>query len=187
MKLKRFNFKTVNSTNNLARKIILNSKNKFGFVIAEKQNKGRGQYGKKWISLKGNLFVSIFFPIDKLNLTLKQLTKINCLLVKKTILLFYKGNIVIKKPNDLLINKKKISGILQETFSKSDQKFIIIGIGLNLIKSPNIINYPTINLLDLTNTKITTNNAGSELIKIYEKYIPIMQKNNIKNMYKILK
>ena len=187
MKLKRFNFKTVNSTNNLARKIILNSKNKFGFVIAEKQNKGRGQYGKKWISLKGNLFVSIFFPIDKLNLTLKQLTKINCLLVKKTISLFYKGSIVIKKPNDLLINKKKISGILQETFSKFDQKFIIIGIGLNLIKSPNIINYPTINLLDLTNTKITTNYAGSKLIKIYEKYIPMLSKNNIKNMYKILK
>ena len=107
MKLKKFNFKTVNSTNNLARKIILNSKSKFGIVISEKQKKGRGQYGKKWISPKGNLFVSIFFPIDKLNITLKQLTKINCLLVKKTISLFYKGKIAIKNPNDLLINKKK--------------------------------------------------------------------------------
>jgi len=56
-----------------------------------------------------------------------------------------------------------------------------------LIKSPNIINYPTINLLDLTNAKITTNYAGSKLIKIYEKYIPMLPKNNIKNMYKILK
>ena len=52
------------------------------YSIAEKQIKGRGQYGKTWTSYKGNLFVSIFFPIDKINLTLKDLTKINCLLVR---------------------------------------------------------------------------------------------------------
>ena len=51
--------------------------------------------------------VSIFFPINKINLTLKSLTKLNCLLVKKLISEFYKGKIIIKNPNDLLINKKK--------------------------------------------------------------------------------
>ena len=61
MKLKKFNFKTVNSTNDCAMKIIKNTNNKLGIVIAEKQNKGRGQYGRKWFSYKGNLFVSIFF------------------------------------------------------------------------------------------------------------------------------
>jgi BirA family biotin operon repressor/biotin-[acetyl-CoA-carboxylase] ligase len=187
MKLKKFNFKTVNSTNDLAHKILLNSKNKFGIVIAENQKKGRGQYGKKWISYKGNLFVSIFFPIDKVDLTLKQLTKINCLLIKKTISFFYNGKITLKKPNDLFANKRKISGILQETFSKLDEKFIIIGVGINLIRSPNLVNYPTISLLDLINIKINPNKAATKLIKTYEKYMPIIQKNNIKNIYKILK
>ena len=75
MKLKRFNFKTINSTNDLAIRIIRNTNNKSGIVIAEKQKKGRGQYGKKWTSFKGNLFVSIFFQIDMIQLSLKDLTK----------------------------------------------------------------------------------------------------------------
>ena len=83
MKLKKYRYKIVNSTNDLAIKIIKNTNNKSGIVIANKQKKGRGQYGKKWSSFKGNLFVSIFFPIDKIRISIKDLTKANCLLVKK--------------------------------------------------------------------------------------------------------
>ena len=64
MKLKKFNFKIINSTNDRAFHIIKNTNNKSGIVIAEKQIRGRGQYGKKWTSFKGNLFVSIFFPVN---------------------------------------------------------------------------------------------------------------------------
>tara|TARA_B110000444_G_scaffold161900_1_gene151285 strand:+ start:2438 stop:2995 length:558 start_codon:yes stop_codon:yes gene_type:complete len=185
MNLKKFNFKTIKSTNDLAAKIIKNTDTKSGIVIAEKQKKGRGQYGKKWVSYKGNLFVSIFFPINNIKLSLKNLTKLNCLLVKKLVSEFYKGKILIKKPNDLLINKKKISGILQETLLKSDKIFIIVGIGINLNKSPDIKNYPTTNLFSLTNEKININNAVLRLKKIYEKYIPIFPKFNIKNIDRI--
>ena len=185
MKLKKFNFKNINSTNDLAIKIIKSTNNKSGIVITEKQKKGRGQHGKKWISFKGNLFVSIFFNIDKVNLSLRELTKVNCLLVKKLLSGFYKSKITIKKPNDLLIKGKKISGILQETISKSDETFIIVGIGINLIKSPNIKSYPTTNLFDLINVKITSNNVALMLIKIYKKFIPMFSKFNVKNIDKI--
>jgi BirA family transcriptional regulator, biotin operon repressor / biotin---[acetyl-CoA-carboxylase] ligase len=185
MKLKKFNFKIINSTNDFAIRIIKTTNIKSGIVIAEKQLKGRGQYGKEWISYKGNLFVSIFFPINKIKLSLKNLTKINCLLVKKIISEFYKGKIFIKKPNDLLINKKKVSGILQETLSKSNEKFIIVGIGINLIKSPYIKTYPTTNLLKLTNVKINSNNTALKLKSLYEKYIPIFPKFNVKNINRI--
>jgi len=185
MKLKKFNFKIINSTNDIAIRIIKRSNDKSGIVIAEKQKKGRGQRGKKWISYKGNLFVSIFFCIDKINLSVKELTKVNCLLIKKLLSYFYKGTITIKEPNDLLINHKKISGILQETLFKSGETFIIIGVGINLIKSPNIKNYPTTNLLDLINVKIDSNNATLKLKKIYEKFIPMLPKFNVKNIDKI--
>jgi BirA family biotin operon repressor/biotin-[acetyl-CoA-carboxylase] ligase len=92
MKLKKFNFKTVNSTNDLAIQIIKKTNNKSGIIIAEKQKKGRGQYGKKWTSFKGNLFVSIFFKINKVQLSLKDLTKVNCLLVKN----YYQNFIMVK-------------------------------------------------------------------------------------------
>ena len=185
MKLKRFNYKDINSTNDTAIKIIKRTKNKSGIIITEKQKKGRGQYGKKWTSYKGNLFVSIFFSINKAKLSLKELTRFNCLLVKKLISNYYKGEISIKDPNDILIKKMKVSGILQEIFSKSGNKFIIVGIGINLIKSPNIKNYPTTNLFDLTNIQINNNKAVIKLIKIYEKYIPKFTKFNVKNIEKI--
>ena len=187
MKLKKFNFKIVNSTNDLAVKIIKNTNNKSGIVIAEKQKRGRGQYGKKWTSSKGNLFVSIFFQVSLVKLSLKDLTKVNCLLVKKLLFSFYKSKIYIKKPNDLLINNMKISGILQETVSKSDETFIIVGIGVNLVKSPIIKDYLTTNLFDLTGVKITPNNAALKLKKIYETFIPIFPKFNIKNIDRNLK
>ena len=60
MKLKQFNFKRVKSTNQTAIRLIKKNISDFGLVISETQSKGRGQYGKKWISLKGNIFLSFF-------------------------------------------------------------------------------------------------------------------------------
>ena len=77
MIIKSFNYKFVNSTNDIAINLIKQKNIKAGFVLAEKQKKGRGLRGKKWISYKGNLFISIFFSLEKINLTLKQLTKTN--------------------------------------------------------------------------------------------------------------
>ena len=83
MKIRKFSFKNVNSTNDIAIRIIKNTKNKFGIIVADKQKKGRGQHGKKWISYRGNLFLSIFYSLERINLSLRQLTKLNCLLIKK--------------------------------------------------------------------------------------------------------
>ena len=68
-------------------------------IISEIQNKGRGQYGRKWISSKGNLFVSFFNELNKSNLTVSAITKINCLLVKKLLSKFTRKKILFKKNN----------------------------------------------------------------------------------------
>ena len=168
MKFKIFRFKKVESTNNSAIKIIKNSKVENGMIIANKQKNGRGQYGKKWISYDGNLFVSFFYKLDQMNVSLKQITKINCLLVKKLLSFYYKKKIVLKKPNDLLINKKKICGILQEKISKFNEKYLVVGIGINLIKNPNLKNYPTTNLSELLNKKVSKNKIEKQIKKIFE-------------------
>ena len=177
MRFKKFKFKKVKSTNNTAIRIIKNSNLRFGMIISETQSSGKGQYGKKWISHKGNLFVSFFHELENINISLSKLTKINCLLVKKTLTKYYKKKIVFKKPNDLLINKKKISGILQEIISVSGNKFLIVGIGVNLIKSPKIKNYLTTNLSELINKPINKINFENELKIIFEK--------NLSRMYRI--
>ena len=168
MKFKIFKFKKVKSTNNTAIRIIKNTNTNYGMIISENQNNGRGQYGKRWISYKGNLFISFFYKLEYLTVSLKQITKVNCLLVKKLLSIYYKKKIVFKKPNDLLINKKKICGILQEKISKINQKYLIVGIGINLIKNPKLKNYPTTNLYELLNKKISKNEVEKEIKKIFE-------------------
>ena len=168
MKFKIFRFKKVESTNNSAIRLIKNTNTDYGMVIANEQKSGRGQYGKKWISYNGNLFISFFYKFDQLTVSLKQITKINCLLVKKLLSIYYKKKIIFKKPNDLLINKKKICGILQEKISKLNRKYLIVGIGINLIKNPNFKNYPTTNLSELLNKKVSKNKIEKQIKKIFE-------------------
>ncbi len=168
MKFKIFRLKKVKSTNNSAIRIIKNSKTDYGMIVANKQTSGRGQYGKRWISYDGNLFVSFFYKLENLTVTLKQITKINCLLVKKLLSIYYKKKIIFKKPNDLLINKKKICGILQEKISKLNKKYLIVGIGINLIKNPNLKNYPTTNLSELLSKKVSKNKIEKQIKKIFE-------------------
>ena len=107
MKFKTFRFKKVNSTNNTAIRIIKKTDLDYGMIISETQNNGRGQYGKKWVSYKGNLFVSFFYSLKKINIALKQLTKINCLLVKKLLSFYYKKKIIFKKLKELILYYKK--------------------------------------------------------------------------------
>jgi len=168
MKFKVFRFNKVKSTNNTAIKIIKTSDFDYGMIISENQSNGKGQYGKKWISYKGNLFVSFFFNLENFDINLNKFTKLNCLLVKKLLTSYYKNKIIFKKPNDLLINKKKICGILQETLSKLNKKYLVVGIGINLIKSPFIKNYPTTNLYELLDKKVSKRQIVNELKKIFE-------------------
>ena len=169
MKFKILRFKKLIRTNDTAIRMIRSSNLMYGMVIAERQINGRGQYGRKWISLKGNLFVSFFYNLDNINLNMTQITKINCVLVKKLISKYYKKRIIYKKPNDLLIKGKKICGILQETINKLNKKFLIVGIGINLVKNPVIKDYPVINLNDLINKKISKKKIEIELKNIFEK------------------
>ena len=75
-----------------------------------------------------------------------------------------------------MINKKKICGILQEKISKLNKKYLIVGIGVNLIKNPNLRNYPTINLSDLTNIKVSKNKIEKQVKQIFETKITKLYK-----------
>ena len=176
MKFKVFRFNKVKSTNNTAIRIIKNYNYDFGMILSNLQINGRGQYGKKWVSYKGNLFVSFFYNLKNFKISINKLTQINCLMVKKCISQYYKKKIYFKKPNDLLIQKKKICGILQEKIDKSNNPYLIVGIGINLTKSPFIKNYPTTHLSELINKEISKKKIELNLKKIFE--------NNIKRLIK---
>ena len=177
MNLKSFFYKKVNSTNDLAIKKIkqgyLN-----GIIISEEQLKGRGRRGKKWISLKGNLFITIFFEISEKK-SLQIITNFNLNIIKKILSDLLKTKISVKPPNDLLINKKKICGILQETIFFNTNKFLIVGVGINLIKYPIIKNYPTTSLLNEKGHKISKLKIINMIKKKYEMKLKKLKINNL--------
>ena len=75
MQFKVFKFKKVKSTNDTAIRIIKKNIYDYGMITSETQNNGRGQYGRKWISYKGNIFLSFFYKLEKINLSIGSLTK----------------------------------------------------------------------------------------------------------------
>jgi len=167
MKLKKFLFKKVKSTNNTAIRLIKHG-NDNGIVSSETQTKGKGQRENKWISKKGNLFISIFFKINS-KFSLKKITTINLSILKKIISNQITKNIKIKLPNDILIDKKKVCGILQEIIHHNDYKHLIVGIGINIINSPNILNYPTTHLNNYSKKKINKIKIINEIKLNFEK------------------
>ena len=116
------------------------------------------------------MFLSIFFTINKKN-KISNLVKSNLKLIKKILSKYVKLKINIKVPNDIMINKKKICGILNETLFYDNLKFIIVGIGINISNSPNFKDYPTTNLNEITNKKINKIELLKKIIKIFEKEI----------------
>ncbi|MBL4736710.1 MAG: biotin--[acetyl-CoA-carboxylase] ligase [SAR324 cluster bacterium] len=111
-------------------------------VIAEMQISGRGRAGRKFTSVKGNnvTFSVVLHP----NLPLEEIQIFALLagVAVARVLENYVKNIRLKWPNDVLVNEKKICGILLETINIPDHSFpvLIMGIGLNTKGCPN--DYP---------------------------------------------
>jgi len=172
MKFNILKYDIVSSTNNIAVNLIKKEKNEYGFVYANKQTKGRGTFGKKWISQKGNFFASIFFPLKKSFPPFNEFSIINPILVSDVIKYFCKkGTVNLKFPNDIFLNGKKVCGILQELITLKDKKYLIIGIGLNIIDNPSIIGkYKATNILFETKKKIKIQEIIKRINFSYENF-----------------
>ncbi len=101
-------------------------------IIADEQLKGRGRNGKDWLSPQGNFYASLIINHkDKLG----ELGFIVAIAIGNALLsLATDLNIQYKWPNDVLVDDKKISGILLE--KRSHSNWLVVGIGINVINAP---------------------------------------------------
>ena len=136
-------FNSVESTMTEVKKINFN---KNICLFANEQTRGFGRRGSKWESPKGNVHISLLLVNDldpKYHfLNNAYTTNIICEVIESICNL----KTEIKWPNDILIHNKKISGIISETYIKDNLSFINTGFGVNIISSPNVDNYSTINI-----------------------------------------
>jgi len=187
MKFEVLKFENVTSTNDIAINLIKEKKRGSGFIYARKQTKGRGTQGKEWVSEVGNFFGSIFFPLKRNYPSFDEFSIINPVLISEVIKKFCKEKkISFKWPNDIFVNEKKICGILQEIITFNSNKFLIIGIGINIISSPRIkAKYESTNILLETKKKYTSEQIINYLIISYESFFYNINYYNFLNYKKM--
>ena len=185
MRFKIYNYKVIKSTNDIAMKLIKKNKNS-GCVLAKNQTKGRGTRGKKWISKEGNLFTSIFFHLKKKYPPFNEFSIVNSLIVSKVIKNYCKkSSVSLKFPNDILVNKKKICGILQEIITLRKKKFLIIGIGLNILSNPKFNDkYKATNIFKESKKKPTNIEVVKKIVISYENFFKDLKNYSFKEFKK---
>lgn len=133
-------FDTVSSTNTVAWELLDRGSNPGTVVIAAQQEAGKGQWGRQWRSLPGGLYLSVAIAPriraeNALLLTLGSAWGIATGLRQPPLTLnnpFPKIPVQLKWPNDLILQKRKLGGILTETRSRRGQiTSAVVGVGIN--------------------------------------------------------
>ncbi|MEM6806414.1 MAG: biotin--[acetyl-CoA-carboxylase] ligase [Bacteroidota bacterium] len=124
------------STNTYAQEILKENMPEGTLVLAYKQSAGRGQKGNVWLTEAGlNLtFSLIFYPKFLQAKQVFLLSKITSIALRETLVDFLPmEELAIKWPNDMLLNEKKVAGILIENqLERSRIGSSVIGVGLNV-------------------------------------------------------
>src|SRR3990170_6242435 len=127
-------YKDTGSTNDAARAFAIKGAREGFAVVADSQTKGKGILGRSWESPAGvNIYTSIVLRPSIMPLFAPQLTLVSAVAVAEAISKYSQKTPEVKWPNDILINSKKVAGILTEMNSETDRiNFVIIGIGVNI-------------------------------------------------------
>lgn len=126
-------YRELESTNDIAFELAKEGASEGTVVIAETQTKGRGRLQRKWISPAGfNLYMSIIFRPSISSKDGNILTLVSSIALFETVN-SYGIKCRIKWPNDLLINRRKVAGVLTEMELAGERvEFVLVGIGINL-------------------------------------------------------
>ena len=150
-------YENLDSTNEEAKRLAHGGGGHGAVLWAKRQTQGRGRMGRPWVSLDGNLFVSILLSPEKAQADWAQLSFVAALAVHDAVApLLPEGSeeLRLKWPNDLLLNGKKLGGILLESFTTPAQdgypakSWVVVGVGVNVEHAPADTEIPAIFLKD---------------------------------------
>jgi len=126
-------FEEVSSTNDFALRLARDGAPEGTLVLARSQSGGRGRLGREWCSPPGGLWASVILRPIITPAQAPQLTLLTGTAVARTINCITGLDALIKWPNDILVNGKKVGGILTEMATSPDGiNYVVVGIGVNL-------------------------------------------------------
>ncbi|MBI2083443.1 MAG: biotin--[acetyl-CoA-carboxylase] ligase [Deltaproteobacteria bacterium] len=131
---KIYRFREIDSTNAEAIRRARDGEPAGSVFVADSQNEGRGREGRRWESPAGkNLYVSFLLRPEVRPVEAVEITQMVAAVVRETL----GREVVIKRPNDILIDGKKVAGILCEMSSEGDKtSWVVVGIGINVNTDP---------------------------------------------------
>lgn len=127
-------FDTIDSTNTKAQELAEKGYPSGTLVVADKQESGKGRRGRSWVSPSGTgIFMTLMIKPDINPNNASMLTLVAALAVAKAITSVTGEKAMIKWPNDIVVNSKKVCGILTEMNAQFDYiNHIVVGIGINV-------------------------------------------------------
>lgn len=128
-----YTYDKVDSTNIIAKKIAGEGKEEGTFIVAEEQTKGKGRMGREWFSLHGKgIWFSFILRPEIMPMRASEITFVIAVGVMEGIKKHIKRDVKIKWPNDILLDGKKIVGILTEISAEMERiNYIVAGVGIN--------------------------------------------------------
>lgn len=130
-------FKEIDSTQSEIWRMIQNNSENGSVVMADIQTQGKGTHGRTWYTdEENNIAFSFFLRLNCDIGKLEGLTKQIAYIIKDILKLQYGIDVSIKEPNDIVVNGKKIGGILTETKTMQGKvQYLVVGIGINTSKT----------------------------------------------------
>lgn len=141
-------FDEATSTSDLARQALADGVLSGTAFQALIQTKGRGRHGRYWSSPKGNLYLSVVFLPSRPMMEWPGISLVVCVALAKAFeQMIDPARVSLKWPNDVLVDEKKIAGILIEAHDNG----VIIGVGVNLMSAPKLTDggWPAICLAEI--------------------------------------
>ena len=172
------------STNTRAKELAAQGAPEGTLVIAEKQTNGRGRRGRSWFSPPGGgiYFSLILRPVISPTET-PRITLMTAVVAAETLISLVKLKLRIKWPNDILVNGKKLAGILTEISTEMDAvNYIIVGLGLNVNtrfeKFPQEIKENATSILIETGKQFPRVKLIQHYLKLYEIFYDMFKNND---------
>jgi BirA family biotin operon repressor/biotin-[acetyl-CoA-carboxylase] ligase len=173
-------FETIDSTNKKASDLADGGAPEGTLVLSEAQTGGRGRKGRTWYSPpEGGIYISLILRPLVSPAEAPKFTLLTAVATAETVISLTRLNIHIKWPNDILINGKKLAGILTEMSTEMDAvNYIVVGLGLNVNTSafPAEIRDIATSLLIETGESFPRVILIQEYLKRYEAYYGIYKK-----------
>ncbi len=178
---KIYSYKETGSTNDAAHSLAASGETEGAVVIAEYQTRGRGRLGRKWVSPRARgAYFSIILRPDILPRDLSLITLVSSLSIAKTIREVVGLPALIKWPNDILVNQRKVCGILTELNGEADKiNFVIVGIGININTKKELLPGNATSLSIEKGREISRLEFMKNILRGFDKYYKIFNSGRI--------